>query len=120
MLADSDVVALAEEYSRLLREPGRLVLAGRTAIELLDRRFPDRRIAAEALCADMRVLNRLAEITSTWGRRPGAEKITTWKGSRRISKAERQWVINVLRALTRRLAQHVADVKPPALLDQLP
>jgi hypothetical protein len=120
MLADDDVLALAEEYSRLLRSPGRLVLAGRAAIDLLERRFSDRKTAADALLADIRVLNRMAEITSSWGRRPSVEKITAWKSPRHISKAERQWMVDVLRALTRRLAQHVAGESPDAMLSRLP
>lgn len=120
MVADSDVLALAEEYARLLREPRRLVPAGRAAVQLLERRFVDRRAAAEALNSDLRVLNKLAEITSTWGRRTGAEKITTWKSTRRVTKAEREWIVDVLRALTRRLAQQAAGVRPAETMSRLP
>jgi hypothetical protein len=120
MLADNDVLALAEEYARLLREPRRLVLAGRAAVQLLERRFVDRRAAADALNSDLRVLNKLAEITSTWGRRTGAEKITTWKSTRRVTKAEREWIVDVLRALTRRLAQQAAGVRPAETMSRLP
>ena len=120
MVADSDVLALADEYARLLREPRRLVPAGRAAVRLLEQRFVDRRAAADALNADVRVLNRLAEITSTWGRRAGAEKITTWKSTRRVTKAEREWIVDLLRALTRRLAQQAAGVRPAETMSRLP
>ncbi len=120
MIADGDVLSLAEEYARLLREPNRLVAAGRAAVALLERRFTDRRTAADALNADLRVLNKLAEITSPWGRRSGAEKITTWKSARRITKSEREWIVDVMRALTRRLAQQAAGVRPAETMSRLP
>ena len=117
---DADVLLLAEEYSQLLRDPRRLVTSGRAFISLLDRRFIDRQTAARALCVDLRVLQRLAEITSSWGRRNRTDKITTWKATRHISKSERQWIVDLLRALTRRLAQHVAGANPVTLLTRLP
>lgn len=120
MIADGDVLSLAEEYAQLLREPNRLVAAGRAAVALLDRRFTNRRTAAEALNADLRVLHKLAEITSPWGRRSGAEKITTWKSTRRVTKAEREWIVDVMRALTRRLAQQAAGVRPAETMSRLP
>jgi hypothetical protein len=120
MIADGDVLSLAEEYARLLREPNRLVAAGRAAVALLERRFVDRRTAADALNADLRVLHKLAEITSPWGRRSGAEKITTWKSTRRVTKAEREWIVDVMRELTRRLAQQAAGVRPAEMMSRLP
>jgi hypothetical protein len=120
MIADGDVLALAEEYARLLREPNRLVAAGQAAVALLERRFAERKAAAEALHVDLRVLHKLAEITSPWGRRTGAEKITTWKSTRRVTKAEREWIVDVTRALTRRLAQHAAGVRPAERMSRLP
>jgi hypothetical protein len=120
MIADGDVLSLSDEYARLLRDPTRLIAAGRAAVALLERRFTDRKAAAEALNTDLRVLHKLAEITSTWGRRSGAEKITTWKSTRRVTKAERQWIVDVMRALTRRLAQQAAGVRPPETMSRLP
>lgn len=120
MIADGDVLSLSEEYARVLREPNQLIPAGRAAIALLERRFVDRKTAAEALNADLRVLHKLGEITSTWGRRSGAEKITTWKSTRRVTKAEREWIVDVMRALTRRLAQHAAGVRPAETMSRLP
>lgn len=120
MVADGDVLSLAEEYALLLREPTRLIAAGRAAVALLERRFADRKAAAEALNTDLRVLHKLAEITSTWGRRSGAEKITTWKSTRRVTKAEREWIVDVMRALTRRLAQQAAGVRPAETMSRLP
>ncbi len=120
MIADGDVLFLAEEYARLLREPRRLIPAGRAAIGLLERRFVDRKTAADALNANLDVLHKLAEITSPWGRRSGAEKITTWKSTRRVTKAEREWIADVLRALTRRLAQQAAGIKPAETMSRLP
>ena len=119
-IADDDVLALSEEYARLLREPGRLIPAGRAAIALLERRFVDRRTAADALNTDLRVLHKLAEITSTWGRRSSADKITAWKTPRRVTKAEREWMVDVLRALTRRLGQQAAGVRPAETMSSLP
>jgi hypothetical protein len=120
MVADGDVLTLSEEYARLLRDPRRLIPAGRAAIALLERRFVDRRTAADALNTDLRVLHKLAEITSAWGRRSSAEKITTWKTTRRVTKAEREWMVDVLRALTRRLGQQAAGVRPAEAMSRLP
>lgn len=111
--ATAEVRALWERYCAYLngREP--LLAMGYFCLTLLER--GDRKGAAQRFRIDLRVLNRLAELTSTRGDHLSARKMT--RKTVPMSSEEAQWVESTIKAIIRHLG---AQSNNPLSLADLP